>query len=164
MGGREHELQDQLSHAQEEFEHLIGKKQSQAVQEAPAKKSSSPRRNVKPKKALSAPRRKMKPKKASSAHRRHVTSKKRERTRKAKSPDTGKTRGKWVKQSGVRKKCRVQDQERNPWAWGKIRRAPKSRNGAKASPLQKRVRKRMQRNISMTCRKKRQKLADEVHG
>ena len=75
---------------------LIGKKQSRAVQQAPAKKSSTPRRKAKPKKASSAPRRHAK----SEA----VTSKKRERTRKAKSPDREKTRGKRVKQSGVRKK------------------------------------------------------------
>ena len=43
-----------------EFEHLIGKKQSQAVQEAPAKKLSTPRRNAKPKKVMSTPRRKAK--------------------------------------------------------------------------------------------------------
>ena len=58
-----------------EFERLIEKKQSQAVQEAPAKKSSTPRRNVKPKKISSTPRRKVKPKKVSSAPRRHTKSK-----------------------------------------------------------------------------------------
>ena len=68
-----------------EFEHLLlGKTQTRAVQEAPAKKSSS-----------SAPRR----------HAKSKTTKKREKTR--------------GKQSGVRKKCRVQDEERDPWAWGK---------------------------------------------
>ena len=38
-----------------EFKCLIGKKQSQAVQEAPAKKSSTPRRKAKPKKASPHP-------------------------------------------------------------------------------------------------------------
>ena len=88
-----------------EFEHLIGKKQSGAIsvgsQEAPTKKSPTLRRNEKPKKVLSAPRRHAKPK--------TTTSKKWEKTRKAKSPDRGKTRGKQVKQPGVRKKCRVHD-------------------------------------------------------
>ena len=79
-----------------EFKRLIGKKQSRAVQEAPAKKLSTPRRNAKLKKVSSAPRRKVKPKKASSTPRRHAkskttTSKKWERTRKAKSPDREKT-------------------------------------------------------------------------
>ena len=68
-----------------EFEDLIGKKQPW---EAPAKKSSTPRRDAKPK------------------------TEKRERIRKAKTLDREKTRGKWVKQSsGVRKKCRVHDDE-----------------------------------------------------
>ena len=85
---------------------LLGKKQSRAVQEAPAKKSSTPNRKVKPKKASSAPRR----------HAKSKTTKKQERSKKAKSPDREKTRG---KQSGVRKKRRVQDEEQDPWAWGK---------------------------------------------
>ena len=84
---------------EKEFEHLLlEKKQSRAVKEAPAKKSSTPSRKVKPKKALSAPRR----------HAKLKTTKKWERSKKVKSPDREKTRG---KQSGVRKKCRVQDEE-----------------------------------------------------
>ena len=79
-----------------EFEHLLlGKKQTQAVQEAPAKKLSTPSSKAKPKKASSTPRR----------HAKSKTTKKREKTR--------------GKQSGVRKKRRVQDEERDPWAWGK---------------------------------------------
>ena len=79
-----------------EFERLLlGKKQTRAVQEAPAKKSSTPSRKAKPKKASSAPRR----------HTKSKTTKKLEKTR--------------GKQSGVRKKRRVQDEERDPWAWGK---------------------------------------------
>ena len=76
-----------------EFERLLlGKKQSRAVQEAPAKKSSTRSRKAKPKKASSAPRR----------HAKLKTAKKWERSKKVKSPDREKTRG---KQSGVRKKC-----------------------------------------------------------
>ena len=67
-----------------EFKRLLGKKQSRAVQEAPAKKSSTPSRKAKPKKASSTPRRHAKPK----------TTKKQERTKKAKSPDREKTMGK----------------------------------------------------------------------
>ena len=74
-----------------EFERLIGQKQPRAVsvkaQEAPAKKLPAPRRHAKPK---------------------TMTSEKRERMRKAKSSDREKT---WVKQSGVRKKCRVHNDE-----------------------------------------------------
>ena len=79
-----------------EFERLLlGKKKTRAVQEAPTKKSSTPSRKAKPKKASSAPRR----------HTKSKTTKKREKTR--------------GKQSGVRKKRQVQDEERDPWAWGK---------------------------------------------
>ena len=77
---------------------LLGKKQSRAAQEAHAKKLSTPSRKAKPKRALSAPRR----------HAKLKTTKKRERSKKVKSPDREKTR---EKQSGVRKKCRVQDEE-----------------------------------------------------
>ena len=63
---------------------LLGKKQSQVVQEAPAKKSSTPSRKAKPKKASSAPRR----------HAKSKTTKKRERSKKVKSPNREKTRGK----------------------------------------------------------------------
>ena len=141
VGGREHELQDQLSRAQIEFECLIGKKQSQAVQEAPTKKLSSPRRNAKPKKASSTPRRKMKPKKASSTPRRHATSEKWERTRKAKSPDREKTQGKQVKQSGVRKKCPVQDEEQDPWAWGKNQTSTEIQKWGESEPSPKKSKK-----------------------
>ena len=77
---------------------LLGKKQSRAVQEAPAKKSSTPSRKAKPKKASSTPRR----------HAKSKTTRKWERSKKVKSPDREKTRG---EQSSVRKKCRVQDEE-----------------------------------------------------
>ena len=56
---------------------LLGKKLSRAVEEAPAKKSSTPSRKAKPKKASSAPRR----------HTKSKTTKKRERSKKVKSPD-----------------------------------------------------------------------------
>ena len=67
-----------------EFERLLlGKKQSRAVQEAPAKKSSTPSRKGKPKKASSAPRR----------HAKSKTTKKRERSKKVKSPTEKKLGG-----------------------------------------------------------------------
>ena len=59
-----------------EFERLLGKRQSWAVQEAPAIKLSTPSRKAKPKKALSAPRR----------HAKSTTTKNWERTKKVKSP------------------------------------------------------------------------------
>ena len=81
-----------------EFECLIGQKQPRAVpiksQEASTKKLPAPRRRAKPK----------------------MTSEKQERMRKAKSSHGEKTQ---VKQSGVRKKCQVHDDKRDPWAWGK---------------------------------------------
>ena len=107
---------------------LLGKKQTRAVQEAPAKKSSTPSRKVKPKKALSAPRR----------HTKSKTTKKRERSKKAQSPDREKTRG---KQSGVRKKRRVQDEERDPWAWGKNLTTTESQRWGKSRPSPKKSKK-----------------------
>ena len=91
-----------------EFECLTGKKQPRAVsvksQEVPTKKLPTPRRHAKPEttKKMSASRKRSKPKRVTE---------KQERSKKAKSPDREKTRGKWVK-----KKCRVH--EPDPCAWG----------------------------------------------
>ena len=67
-----------------EFEGLLlGKKQSRAVQEAPAKKSSTPSRKAKPKKASSTPRR----------HAKSKTTKKRERSKRSNPPTEKKLGG-----------------------------------------------------------------------
>ena len=107
---------------------LLGKKQSQVVQEAPTKKSSTPSRKAKPKKASSAPRR----------HAKSKTTKKRERSKKVKSPNREKTRG---KQSSVRKKCRVQDEEQDPWAWGKNQTTTESQRWGESKPSLKKSKK-----------------------
>ena len=101
---------------------LLGKKQSRAVKEAPAKKLFTPSRKAKPKKASCAPRRQANSK----------TTKKRERSKKVKSPNREKTRG---KQSGVRKNAEFKTRNEIPGHGGKIRLPPKVRDGAKEGPL-----------------------------
>ena len=126
---------------------LLGKKQSRAVQEASAKKSSTPSRKAKPKKGSSAPRR----------HAKSKTTKKRERSKKVKSPDREKTRG---KQSGVRKKRRVQDEERDPWAWGKNQTTTESQRWGESEPSLKKSKKENVEKYFDDVPKKRRKLAD----
>ena len=118
----------------------------------PKKKSSTPRRKEKLKKALSAPRRHVKLK--------TMTSKKWERTRKAKSPDRGKTRGKQVKQSGVSKKCRVHEDEGDPWACGKNHTTTEIQKWGESKPSPKKSKKENVEKYFNDVPKKRQKLAD----
>ena len=120
-----------------EFEHLLLRKtQTRAVQEAPAKKSSTPSRKAKPKKVLSAPRR----------HAKSKTTKKQEKTR--------------GKQSGVRKKRRLQDEERDPWAWGKNQTTTEIQRWGESEPSLKKSKKENVEKYFDDVPQKGRKLAD----